>query len=84
LTVEVPVAKRQGILAYQAGNAYTDILLAATAIEHRLAVATRNERKFASTRAATVNPWSWDSQEHDPFSYCALDYTSRTIRNTAS
>ena len=35
----------------------TDGLIAATAIRHELAVVTRNERDFAGTGAAIVNPW---------------------------
>ena len=34
-----------------------DGLIAATAIRHELAVVTRNERDFAGTGAAIVNPW---------------------------
>lgn len=34
-----------------------DGLIAATAIRHDLAVVTRNERDFAGTGAAIVNPW---------------------------
>jgi predicted nucleic acid-binding protein len=34
-----------------------DCLLAATAIEHRLSLVTRNERDFESLGVAVINPW---------------------------
>ncbi|CAN5359435.1 type II toxin-antitoxin system VapC family toxin [soil metagenome] len=36
----------------------TDSLIAATALEHDLAVVTRNEADFAHTGVKVVNPWS--------------------------
>jgi predicted nucleic acid-binding protein len=45
-------AKRRGVSITMA-----DGLIAATAIEHDLVIATRNMRDFATCGAAVVNPW---------------------------
>ena len=45
-------AKRKGIAITTA-----DGLIAATALEHDLAIVTRNVRDFAATGVTIVNPW---------------------------
>ena len=62
LNVDETTAEIWGQLSGEAqlnGRAFhvTDGLIAATAIRHELAVVTRNERDFAGTGAAIVNPW---------------------------
>jgi toxin FitB len=57
LTIDVSVARRRGRLANTCGHAGADLLIAATAIEHGLAVATRNVRHFEGTGVALVNPF---------------------------
>jgi len=62
LDVDETTAEIWGRLSVEAqlsGRAFhvTDGLIAATAIRHELAVVTRNERDFAGTGAAIVNPW---------------------------
>lgn len=56
------VAKRWGILQGEARRVgrplpVLDTLIAATATVHRLTVATRNVRDFASAGVSVFNPW---------------------------
>ena len=57
LAVDVSVARRWGRLADAHGHAGADLLIAATALEHGLAVVTRNLRHFEGTGTALVNPF---------------------------
>ena len=62
LDVDEATAEIWGRLSGEAqlsGRAFhvADGLIAATAIRHEMAVVTRNERDFAGTGAAIVNPW---------------------------
>jgi len=57
LPVDIPIAKKWGELSVQAHNSGADILLAATAFEHKLTVITRNEKHFIQTGVKTINPW---------------------------
>jgi predicted nucleic acid-binding protein len=57
LTVDVNVARRWGRLADAHGHAGADLLIAATAIEHGLAVVTRNVRHFEGTGVSLFNPF---------------------------
>lgn len=57
LPVTTPIAKRWGQLSAKFGRADADVLIAATALEHGLTVATRNERHFTPTSVRCVNPW---------------------------
>lgn len=62
LGIDVPVAERWaavGAAAQAAGRRVgtADGLIAATALHHGLAVATRNVRHFEPTGVAVVNPW---------------------------
>lgn len=58
LPVSVAVARQWGKLSVDAGNAGADILIAATALEHGLTVATRNTRHFLSVGVPVCNPWT--------------------------
>jgi predicted nucleic acid-binding protein len=57
LAIDLSTARRWGRLADAHGHAGADLLIAATAIEHGLAVVTRNVRHFAATGAPLVNPF---------------------------
>lgn len=57
LPVTVGVARRWGRLSHQIGNKGLDLAIAATALEHGLAVATRNVSHFAPTGVAIINPF---------------------------
>jgi predicted nucleic acid-binding protein len=57
LPVDSPVARRWGQLAARLGNRDFDLALAATALEHRLTVVTRNVSHFAPAGVATLNPF---------------------------
>jgi len=56
LPVDVAIARRWGRLAAAHGHAGADLLIAATALEHGLAVATSNIRHFTHTGVALVDP----------------------------
>ena len=58
LPVDIATARRWGRLAAAQGHAGADLLIAATALEHGLTVATRNLRHFAGTGAALVDPFA--------------------------
>jgi toxin FitB len=57
LAIDLSVARRWGRLADACGHGGADLLIAATAIEHGLAVVTRNVRHFEGTGAPLVNPF---------------------------
>ena len=56
LPVDVATARRWGQLSAVLGHESADILIAATALEHGLTVATRNVRHFEPTGVAVVDP----------------------------
>ena len=56
LPVEIAIARRWGRLAAAHGHGGADLLIAATALEHGLAVATSNSRHFLNTGVALVDP----------------------------
>lgn len=58
LPVDLNVSRRWGRLSASLGHDGADLLIAATALEHGLAVATRNVRHFDPTGVATINPFS--------------------------
>ncbi|MGH7063048.1 MAG: PIN domain-containing protein [Stellaceae bacterium] len=58
LPVDVAVARRWGQLTARLGHAGVDLLIAATALEHGLTVATRNLRHFLPTGAAVEDPFT--------------------------
>lgn len=57
LPLSAPIARRWGVLSAQLGHDGADLLIAATAISHGLAVATRNVRHFKATGVQVVNPF---------------------------
>lgn len=58
LPLTTPIVRRWGLLAHRLGNKSLDVAIAATAVEHGLAVATRNVAHFAPTGAATIDPFA--------------------------
>ena len=58
LAVSAPIARRWGRLSAELGHEGADLLVAATALEHGLAVATRNVRHFKPTEVEVVNPFA--------------------------
>ena len=58
LPVTPPIARRWGALSAQLGNDGVDLLIAATAIGHGLAVVTRNTRHFTPTGVRVLNPFA--------------------------
>ncbi len=57
LPVTVAVARRWGELATRLNRRDSDLLIAATALEHDLTVVTRNTRHFEPTGAKLLNPY---------------------------
>ena len=57
LIADVAVVRRWGRLCEALGHAGTDLLIAATALEHGLIVVTRNRRHFAPTKVPILNPY---------------------------
>jgi predicted nucleic acid-binding protein len=57
LRVTAPIALRWGHLSADLGNDGYDLMIAATALEHDLAVVTRNLRHFDGTGVRLVNPF---------------------------
>ncbi len=57
LAVTAPIARRWGRLSAELGHDSADLLIAATALEHGLAVATRNVRHFKPSGVGVVNPF---------------------------
>ena len=57
LPVNEGVARRWGQLSATLGYDSADLLIAATALEHGLAVVTRNVRDFEPTGVRTLNPF---------------------------
>jgi predicted nucleic acid-binding protein len=58
LAVDAPIAKRWGALVAAHPQLAVDMLLAATALEHGLTVATRNEDHIRRSGAAVINPFA--------------------------
>ena len=57
LPFDISTAKRWGRLSANLGHDSADLLIAATALEHGLAVVTRNVRHFVPTGVPTVSPF---------------------------
>ena len=58
LPVDIETAKLWGRLSAEQGNHGPDLLIAATAMVHGLAVVTRNERHFIPVGVNVLNPFS--------------------------
>jgi toxin FitB len=57
LPVTTAIARRWGRLSAQIGHDGADLLIAATALEHKLTVATRNARHFLPTGVRVEDPF---------------------------
>src|ERR1700675_3873845 len=55
---DLGTARRWGALSAALGNDSTDLMIAATALEHGLTVVTRNRSDFEPTGAAVLDPFS--------------------------
>jgi predicted nucleic acid-binding protein len=62
LPVDVAVVRRRGQLPYADAR---DGLLAATAVEHGLTIATRNPSAFKAGRIKVLNPWTYTPDTAD-------------------
>lgn len=57
LPLSVSIARRWGQLSGELGHNNADLMIAATALEHNLTVATRNTRHFEPTQVNLINPY---------------------------
>ncbi len=57
LPLSVNIAQRWGRLSGELGHNSADLMIAATALEHNLIVATRNTRHFEPTQVGLINPY---------------------------
>jgi hypothetical protein len=57
LPLSVSIARRWGKLSGELGHTSADLMIAATALEHNLTVATRNTRHFEPTQVSLINPY---------------------------
>jgi predicted nucleic acid-binding protein len=57
LPLSVNIARRWGQLSGELGHSSADLMIAATALEHKLTVATRNTRHFEPTQVPLINPY---------------------------
>jgi len=58
LPFDLQAARRWGVLSATVGNDSVDLMIAATALEHGLTVATRNVRDFKPTGVALFDPFT--------------------------
>jgi hypothetical protein len=57
LPLSVNIARRWGQLSGELGHNSADLMIAATALDHKLIVATRNIRHFEPTQVPLINPY---------------------------
>lgn len=57
LPITAPIARRWGALSADLNHEGADLLIAATALEHNLTVATRNVKHFKPAGVVLVNPF---------------------------
>ena len=57
LPLSISIAQRWGRLSGELGHNSADLMIAATALEHNLIVATRNTRHFEPTQVSLINPY---------------------------
>jgi predicted nucleic acid-binding protein len=58
LPIDTQIAQRWGMLAARIGNSELDLAIAATALEHRLTVVTRNVSNFLPTGVTLFDPFT--------------------------
>jgi predicted nucleic acid-binding protein len=58
LAFDMQAARRWGLLSAALGNESSDLMIAATALEHGLAVVTRNVSDFEPTGVAVLDPFN--------------------------
>lgn len=58
LPIDTRIARRWGALSGRIGHDGADLLIAATALEHGLAVVSRNIRHFEGTGATVIDPFA--------------------------
>jgi len=58
LPIDTSVARRWGRLSAAIGHSNADIWIAATALQHGLTVATRNQRDYLPTGVSLIDPFS--------------------------
>jgi toxin FitB len=58
LSFDLQTSRRWGVLSAALGNGSADLMIAATALEHGLAVVTRNVSDFAPTGVDVIDPFS--------------------------
>ena len=56
--IDLSTARRWGRLSAEIGHTGADLMIAATALEHGLAVATRNTRHFTPMGVSVLDPFS--------------------------
>ncbi len=57
LPLSISIAQRWGRLSAELGHNSADLMIAATALEHNLIIATRNTRHFEPTLVGLINPY---------------------------
>ena len=57
LPLSLDIARRWGQLSAELGHNSADLMIAATALEHDLTIATRNTRHFEPTQVSLINPY---------------------------
>jgi predicted nucleic acid-binding protein len=65
LPFTMPVARRWGQLCGELGRTDVDLMIAATALENRLTVSTRNVRHFEPTGVQIINPFDAVLKHYD-------------------
>lgn len=58
IDVTAPVARRCAAMQARGPGGLADTLIAATAVEHRMAVVTRNVDDFSDAGVEVINPWT--------------------------
>jgi toxin FitB len=61
LPFDLSSARRWGLLSAALGNESVDLMIAATALEHGLAVVTRNTADFAPAQVPVLNPFKLEA-----------------------
>ena len=65
ISVDATTARRWGRLSAELGHESADLIIAATALEHGLTVATRNVKHFEPTGVSVFNPFEDDQDSRE-------------------